>query len=48
MRRLTILLLVLLAGCSTYQVMDMKRVPKHPRPDSAAQFPVVRLPVVRP
>jgi endonuclease YncB( thermonuclease family) len=31
--------LVLIAGCATYQAMDMKKVPKHPRPDSAAQFP---------
>jgi hypothetical protein len=38
MRRL--LLLLLLSGCATYQVMDGKRVPRHPRPDSAAVFPM--------
>jgi hypothetical protein len=34
-----LLILLILAGCHTYQVMDGKRVPRHPRPDSAAEFP---------
>lgn len=33
-------MLCLLLGCATYQVMDGRRVPKHPRPDSAATFPM--------
>lgn len=37
MKRL--LLLLLLAGCHVYQVMDGRRVSRHPRPDSAAEFP---------
>jgi hypothetical protein len=35
-----VFILYALIGCRTYQVMDMKPVPKHPRPDSAAVFPM--------
>lgn len=34
-----IIWILLLTACATYQVMDGKRVPAHPRPDSAAEFP---------
>jgi hypothetical protein len=34
-----VFILYVLIGCHTYQVMDGKRVPRHPRPDSAAEFP---------
>lgn len=30
----------ILTSCATYQVLDGRRVPRHPRPDSAATFPM--------
>lgn len=33
-------LLLIIFGCATYQVMDGRKVPRHPRPDSAAVFPM--------
>jgi hypothetical protein len=29
-----------IVSCATVQVLDGRRVPRHPRPDSAATFPM--------